>query len=243
MSQPSLQSFGVEQIRQYPGQEQVELKVEIEIPGSWFGGTDSGSLSAAERRQKFTAQAVEFAPVREFAGAGGARAKKTKEPAIRFLCIDDAADDAQSCGYWIQLSRWNRYRNDTYKDRRQDELPFIMGAGKRAAQHLDAGAASQVASATAVPAVVGIKNHFTLQGEDTHKQKDGQVKPCKWWVCTQPGCKTKDPIKELGAGTGQLFRHLKRCNNALWRELSLESKHSKVRLNADGHEVQVRSPS
>jgi len=25
-----------------------------------------------------------------------------------------------------ELSQWNRYRNDTFKDRRDDELPFIL---------------------------------------------------------------------------------------------------------------------
>ena len=27
----------------------------------------------------------------------------------------------------MQLSQWNRFRNDTFKDRRDDELPFIPG--------------------------------------------------------------------------------------------------------------------
>lgn len=32
-----LLALGVEQIKQYPGPQQVELKVEVEVPGSWFG--------------------------------------------------------------------------------------------------------------------------------------------------------------------------------------------------------------
>ena len=33
----------VEIIKQYPGPEQVELKVIVNIPGSWFGGTAIGA--------------------------------------------------------------------------------------------------------------------------------------------------------------------------------------------------------
>ena len=67
----------VEVVKQYPGQQQVNLSVEIEVPGSWFGGTEMGSLNASERRQKYKAQAVEYAEVREFPGAS-LRARKVK---------------------------------------------------------------------------------------------------------------------------------------------------------------------
>jgi hypothetical protein len=36
----------VEFVKRYPGPEQVDLCVEIEVPGSWFGGTEMGSLNA-----------------------------------------------------------------------------------------------------------------------------------------------------------------------------------------------------
>jgi len=51
-----LAALGVEAIKFYPGQEQVDLSVEIEVPGSWFSGTAIGSLTLAERRQKYKAQ-------------------------------------------------------------------------------------------------------------------------------------------------------------------------------------------
>jgi len=35
----------VELVQQYPGQEQVDLAVEIEVPGSWFGFGSMGSLT------------------------------------------------------------------------------------------------------------------------------------------------------------------------------------------------------
>ena len=83
-----------------------------------------GSLTTTERREKYNAQAVEYSEVRESPGASRG-ARKTKEKAIRFICLADAADEPNSDGYWIKLSQWNRYRNDTFKVRRDDELPFI----------------------------------------------------------------------------------------------------------------------
>jgi hypothetical protein len=53
-------------VKQYPDQKQVDLCVEIEVPGSWFGGTEMGSLNATERSAKYKAQAVEYDDVREF---------------------------------------------------------------------------------------------------------------------------------------------------------------------------------
>ena len=99
----SMMSF-VQRVKYYPGQQQVNLSVEIEVPGSWFGGTEMGSLNASERRQKYKAQAVEYAEVREFPGAT-ARARKVKAPAIRFISLDDASSDPRSDGYWMQLSQ------------------------------------------------------------------------------------------------------------------------------------------
>ena len=37
--------LGVQLIKQYPAKEQAELKVKVQIPGSWFGG----SLTPEER--------------------------------------------------------------------------------------------------------------------------------------------------------------------------------------------------
>ena len=79
------------------------LSVEIEVPGNWFGG----SLTNTEKREKYKAQAVEYADVREFPGPTR-QSKKTKDPAIRFICIADAAEDPNSAGYWMKLSQWNQ---------------------------------------------------------------------------------------------------------------------------------------
>ena len=59
----------VDVVKQYPGQEQVDLRVEIEVPGTWFGGTSQGCLTNAEKREKYKAQAVEFSELREFPGS------------------------------------------------------------------------------------------------------------------------------------------------------------------------------
>lgn len=138
----------VEVVKHYPGQQQVNLSVEIEVPGNWFGGTEMGSLNASERRQKYKAQAVEYVEVREFPGAT-ARARKVKAPAIRFICLDDASSDPNSDGYWMQLSQWNRFRHDTFKERPDDEMPFILGTGTPSAlaAELDSGGA-QIADGT-----------------------------------------------------------------------------------------------
>jgi len=116
----------IEVVKQYPGQQQVDLAVEIEVPGSWFGVGPMGALTPTERREKYTAQAVEYSEVREFPGASRT-ARKTKEKAICFICGADAADEPNSEGYCMKLSQWNCYRNNTFKDRREDELPFIPG--------------------------------------------------------------------------------------------------------------------
>ena len=95
-------------VKQHPGPEQVDLCVEIEVPGSWFGG----NLNATERSLKYKAQEIEYDDVREFPGLTP-KSRKTKEKVIPSLCIVDAAVDPNSDGYWMKLSQWNRFRHDT----------------------------------------------------------------------------------------------------------------------------------
>jgi len=219
----------VELVKQWPGQQQVNLAVEIQVPGSWFGVGLMGCLTATERREKYTAQAVEYCEVREFPGATKG-ARKIKEKAIRFICLADAADAPNSEGYWMQLSQWNRFRNDTFKDRRDDELPFIPGQAP----------AAEGGVAVKAPQTPTIKTVFTLKSEDVHTQSNGTKVQCFWWTCVQKGCKLDGrPIKEICKGTGQLFRHLKNCNNNLWLQLQLSSKHSKTQLDEEGELMQV----
>ena len=39
--------------KKYPGQQQVDLSVRIDMPGNWFRGTALGGLSTAERKEKY----------------------------------------------------------------------------------------------------------------------------------------------------------------------------------------------
>ena len=178
----------------------------------------------------------------EFKKAGARKA--SKEPAIRFICISDAADDANHPGFWMKLCEWNRYRHETYKNRRHDELPFIINPTEQPEAH-DGHPAEPVKDEPKGP--TGIKAHFEIvsTGKHTQRMKGGGVKEvtCSWYRCIQPGCRRRkdDLIREVGPGTGQLFRELKRCNNELWRKLRIESAHSRLRVGADGKEVQLMS--
>ena len=60
-----LENF-VERIKQYPAKEQVELKVRVKVPGSWF----PGNLTAEEKRQKYAAQATDWAQAKAFKKVG-----------------------------------------------------------------------------------------------------------------------------------------------------------------------------
>jgi len=74
------------------------------------------------------------------------------EKTIRFIRLADAADGPNSDGYWMKLSQWNRYCNDTFKDRRDDELPFIPAQAP----------AAEGGVAVKVPQTPLIKTDFTL---------------------------------------------------------------------------------
>ena len=149
----------VEFVKQYPGPKQIDLCVEIEVPISWFRGTEMGSLNATELSAKYKAQAVEYDDVREFPGPMP-KSRKTKEKAIRFLCIVDAAVDPNSDGYWMKLSQWNRYRHDTFQERRDDELPFIPKAVVATVVNAAANAAEPNG-----PQIPTIKHVFSLKIE------------------------------------------------------------------------------
>ena len=62
-----------------------------------------------KKREKYKAQAVEYAEVREFRGPSK-QSKKTKDPAIRFICIADAQEDPNSPGYCMKLSQWRQLK-------------------------------------------------------------------------------------------------------------------------------------
>ena len=59
--------------------------------------------------------------LRVFERMSGRKAAVTGK-AIRFVCPEDARDDADHAGFWMLLDVWNRYRHDTYKDGSNDEV-------------------------------------------------------------------------------------------------------------------------
>ncbi|KAK3265289.1 hypothetical protein CYMTET_26015 [Cymbomonas tetramitiformis] len=38
---------------------------------------------------------------------------------------EDVEEDHNHEGYWMRLDQWNRFRHDTYKNCREDELQYI----------------------------------------------------------------------------------------------------------------------
>ena len=168
---PSVLGAGFELIKQYGGEEQVRLKVVVEMPGSWFGSGAAGSLNAGERAEMYKAQATEFAAVHEFKKAGAKKA--TKEAGIRFLCMSDAAENANHPGLWIPLAQWNRYRHETYKDRRQDELQFIIAPADQATAQTKAPRAAELK-----PRTIGStssSSQVTRRDEDSRSQVTSSV--------------------------------------------------------------------
>ena len=116
--------------KQHPGQQQVDLSVKIEIPGSFFGSGSAGSLTAGERKEKYEAIAMEYNGAHIFEPPSGRKPALIK-PGIRAVFPADAADDASHPGFWIELTKWNRYRHDTYKDRPDDEVRGLCAAAAR----------------------------------------------------------------------------------------------------------------
>jgi hypothetical protein len=73
----------------------------------------------------------------------------------------DAAVDPNSDGYWMKLSQWNRFRHDTFKERRDEELSFIP---KAAAVATVVNAAANAAAPNG-PQISTIKHVFSLQSD------------------------------------------------------------------------------
>ena len=218
---PKVQSaLPCEIITQYPGPEQIELKVPNLIPGSWFGKGSAGTLSGAEKSTLYKATPLEYEHSRNF----GVGQRKRVEGAIRFVCESDAADDANHPGFWIELKQWNRYRHYAFADRRDEEKRLYVP--KPAAIVLDSVDATVQCAAAEAP---GIKDAdvFTFVSHGTHSSKKGIKQKCCFWKCMQPDCKGV-MIKQIGKSTGSLFKHLKTCNPEKWLQLRLKSAHSKA---------------
>ena len=207
--------LGVQLIKQYPAQEQAELKVRAQVPGSWFGG----QLTAAEKSELYWAQAKGFSMARRFPKQG-VRKEQTCA-GIQFLCESDVVDDPAHDGFWMPLLDWNRYRHETYKDDREAELPYIRTPGDAAVEAAPAPAAPAISSKAA------IYSEFNVIETGTHMQKckDGAMKTvkCEYMKCKNSSgkCKSQQHVfKVIASGTHKIRAHLKTCNPARYLELA-----------------------
>ena len=62
--------------KRHPGQEQVDLNVKIEVPGSWFSAGELGGLTSAERKMKYVALAVQYEERHVFPASGSRQGSK-----------------------------------------------------------------------------------------------------------------------------------------------------------------------
>ena len=195
----------VETIRQYPAKQQAELRVRIDIPGSWKG---FHNLTPTERREKYEGEAFAYEINHKFPRKGTVAAFTSD--AIKFLCKSDVLEDPQHEGFIMPVAEWNRYRHETYKDGAKDETPYIPAP---------ATGTALTTAAAAAPSRPPIYEEFTLEGTGTHrvKPKNGSAAydvECEWWKCknTSGRCKVRTPFKVVKKATGKLFGHLKKCN-------------------------------
>ena len=212
-----MQAF-VDTFTNYPGPQQVELKVKIQIPGSAFQG-DGFTVG-----KKYECVAAEYHANHQFDKTGSK--SKFCAKAIRALCAEDASDDATHKGYWIELVAWNRYRNDTFKDRRDDEAKYIVDS--------PAKTPAAKASDTKEPDKNSIKSHYELVGKEAHKgtSKDGSSFAAVAFSYDCKVCGNKKhggkPIKQIGTSTGDLLKHMKKCDQGIYTACRLVGANSKL---------------
>jgi len=97
----------VDRIKQYPAKEQAELRVRVNVPGSWFN-----NLSSVERAQKYVGEAVGFEAAFRFGKKGGRTAHTSS--GVRFICESDVFDnDPNHSGFIMPLGDLisNRHRD------------------------------------------------------------------------------------------------------------------------------------
>ena len=218
-------------IKQYDGKEQAELRVRIELPGSFFDG-----LTSTERAEKYGAEAFEYVPVHHFAKTRH-RAKQTCA-AIKFLCESDVFDDPQHTGFIMPVTEWNRYRNDTYKNDRAAEAKYI-----RTVAVVDGQGDGAKASGKKEPErpLIYSQFEFVSAGKHVVKGRDGVQREvaCEFWRCRNTGrkCKHREAFKVVSKGTGKMLLHLKKCNPVAYVPIALGSKGSSLELDEAGQTV------
>ena len=94
----------------------------------------------------------------------------------------------------MKLLEWNRLRNETYKNNRAAETPYILKAGSvTAATGGASSSTSQAASAPEEKERPFVYRFFRLADQGTHRVESGQnkVKQRKFetWACYLGDCK------------------------------------------------------
>ena len=219
----------VEIVKQYPGQLQVTRRVKVLVPGKHFP-----NLEAAERRQEYSGEAVEFAERHSFQRHLQAWGAPHTGPGIRFVCESDSIDDPDHKGFWTTLALWNRWRHDTYKDDRQAELQYLDELA------VAPPPADQIKAEKDAQQPPEIKKHFTLHSTGTHTfggtgRLAGTTQTSFFFACNKPGCARgmQRPVKQVGTATGQLFKHLEECQPELCKQLRSRSKHSPLQVDEE----------
>ena len=225
----------VERIRQYPGQQQVDRAVTVGVPGKHFP-----QLSPAEQRIDYEGTAVEYAPRHKFSVHRKAWGPAHTGEGIRFVCTTDAIDDPDDKGHWTTLALWNRWRHQTYKDRRDDELQYL--------DELPAAGDAAPTAVTQEKAEPEVKKFFRVVSQGVHTfggtgRMAGKTLVSYNYACNKPGCPRgpNKPIKQVGASTGQLFVHLQSCQPEACQQLRVRSKHSPLCMDGDGNEYSLYS--
>ena len=202
------QSLNVEIIKQYPGQQQVDRGVKVNVPGRHFP-----QLEAAEQRVDYEGTAVEHRLRHQFGIHRKAWGAAHTGEGIRFICQSDAIDDPDNKGHWTTLELWNRWRHNTYKDRRDDELQYLDELPA-----LTAGRVPPEAAAEKEKTEPEVKKFYDIVGTGMHTygghgKLAGKTVPYFLYACKVPGCwrGPMKPIKQCAQATGQLFIHLNDC--------------------------------
>ena len=183
----------VDVVKQYPGLVQVTRKVRVQVPGKHFP-----SLQPTEQGLHYWGEAVEFAERHKFERHAKAWGAAHHGPGIRFICDSDAVDDPDHRGFWTTLTLFNKWRHETYKDKRELELQYL---DERPAPAAGATNADAVKKARAAPE---IKDHFILEYTTQHTfsgsgKLGGTTATAFWYSCVR-----RNPSNRLKGGSCHL---------------------------------------
>ena len=177
--------------------------VRVKVPGKHFTG-----LSQAEQKVDYWVSATEVCERHAFVSHAKAWGQAHTSPRILFVSEDNTINDQDHQGFWMTLSLWNKWRDQTYRNDRDAELKYLDQLSAVPAT-IASGADKQA------PGCARVKQYFTLHSDGTHRVSgngriSGQELKCMFWACNKEGCARgmAKPIKQIGSGTGDLFSHL-----------------------------------